>query len=344
MTDERLALNNVKAYYRQLRGVEEFLVKAVDGVTLNIFDDEIVGIVGESGCGKSTLAKAMMMNMIPPLEYFGGRITLTTSDNEVIDLTRIKDRKEIKRRVWGKHIALVPQDALNALMPTIKIKKIAYDILKSNYKGISLKDSLKMAKERLQELDLPERIVNMYPFELSGGMQQRTVLALATLLKPELLIVDEPTSSLDVLTQKVVLKTLLTLKKRKFVRSIVFITHDIATVRQVADRIAVMYAGKILEVADTEMLIRNSLHPYTVGLINSVASIEPEVRARGLSYIPGQPPDLIEPPKGCRFSDRCPKRMEMCDIEEPKLIECKNRLVACWLYSEGGNYEKAASL
>ncbi|WP_232460916.1 ABC transporter ATP-binding protein [Thermococcus gorgonarius] len=333
--NKRMVLENLRAYYRQLKGTTEYLVKAVDGVNLEIYEGDILGLVGESGCGKSTLAKTMMMDLTPPLQYMGGKLQIISRDGAVFDITQFKSKDQVKRTLWGKHIAYVPQDALNALMPTIKIKKIAYDVLRSNESGITFQEAVKKAKERLTELDLPDYVTELYPFQLSGGMRQRAVLAMATLLNPEILIVDEPTSALDVTTQKIVLKSLLKLRKLELVDSIVFITHDISTVRQIANRIAVMYAGKIVEVGPTESIIKDPLHPYTKALIESVASIEPEGREKGISYIPGQPPNLINPPTGCRFHPRCPYAMEICRKEEPELVKINESLVACWLYKGG---------
>lgn len=331
--EPRMILRDVRAYYRQLKGTKEYQVRAVDKVNLEIYKGDIIGLVGESGCGKSTLARVMMINLSPPLEYVGGELELITRDNRRFRVTDFKSKDEVKRTVWGRHIAYVPQDALNALMPTLKIKRIAYDVLRSHKEDITMKEAVETAKERLKELDLPEYVVELYPFQLSGGMRQRAVLAMATLLNPEILVVDEPTSALDVTTQKIVLKSLLKLRKLGLVDSIIFITHDISTVRQIANRIAVMYAGKIMEVGDTDSIIHDPLHPYTEGLIGSVASIEPEGREKGISYIPGQPPNLIEPPQGCRFHPRCPYAMDVCRKEEPAFIEVKpGREVACWLH------------
>lgn len=331
---KRLELRNVKAYYRLLIKNMEVYVKAVDGVSLEIRKGEILGLVGESGCGKSTLARVMLMNINPPLFFKGGSVILYTRSGKSLELSKLH-KKELKYKVWGTHISIIPQEAMSALMPTLKIKKIAYDVLHSHNPDITLEETTSILTKRLAELGLPGYVVDRYPFELSGGMAQRTVIAISTLLNPEILIVDEPTSALDVSTQKLVIKTLWSLAAKGIVDSMIFITHDISIVRQIANRIAVMYAGKIMEVAPTEDIIFKPLHPYTKGLIESIVSLEPEVRKRGLRYIPGQPPNLINPPQGCRFVNRCLFAMDICRNREPPLMEISNgRLAACWLYAK----------
>jgi peptide/nickel transport system ATP-binding protein len=259
---------------------------------------------------------------------------LKTRKGKELDLTKMS-RDELKTMIWGRHISIIPQEAMSALMPTLKIKKVAYDVLRSHDPNISMKEAVNMLRKRLEELGLPGNVVNRYPFELSGGMAQRAVIAISTLLNPELLIVDEPTSALDVFTQKLVIKTLWDLVRKEIIDSMVFISHDISVVRQIASRIAVMYAGKLAEESPTEDIMRGPLHPYTSGLIDSILSLEPEVRKRGIRYIPGQPPNLINPPHGCRFADRCPFVTDRCRREEPPFIEVEGgRRVACWLYEK----------
>jgi len=326
-----LVLEDVKAYYRQVIGPWKRIIKAVDGVSLKIYEREIVGIVGESGCGKSTLVNVMMMNIRPPLMLIGGSVRLYTSKG-VINLEKY-DRNYIKSNIWGKEIAMVPQSALNALMPTLKIKQIVYDAFRSHIPDIKMEKVVELMRNRFRELGLPEIAIDMYPFELSGGMRQRAVIAVSTLLNPRLLIVDEPTSALDVVTQKAVIKTFKDVFEKEIIKSLVFVSHDIATVRQIATRIVVMYAGKIVEDSPADDIINKPLHPYSEGLIGSVLTPEEEVRKRGIRYIPGQPPDLSNPPLGCRFHPRCPYAMDICRREEPPLIQVESgRFVSCWLY------------
>ncbi|MEM1929105.1 MAG: ABC transporter ATP-binding protein [Thermofilaceae archaeon] len=317
-----LQAEDVKAYYVTRAGT----VRAVDGVNLEVDSDTVLGVAGESGCGKSTLINVLMMNVRPPLRFLGGKVVLnglTISEME---------RERLKRDVWGKLVALVPQAALNALMPTMRVRDFVIDVVRE-HQELPEKEIVDMARKRFEELGLPPSALDLYPHELSGGMRQRAVIAVATLLNPKLLLADEVTSALDVSTQRQVLELLMNLRRRRFISSIVFVTHDIAVLRQIADEIAIMYAGKIVEKAPTEDIILDPLHPYTAALVNSVLTPEPEVRRKGLSYLPGEPPSLINPPPGCRFHPRCPKAMSICSKEEPKLVKASGgRMVACHLY------------
>lgn len=322
-----LELKGVKAYYV----IEKNFVKAVDGVSLEI-RDEIVGIVGESGSGKSTLSNVMLMSIKRPLTFVEGSVKLYTNGTD-LDLTKL-NREELQKKIWGKETSIIPQSAMNALMPTKRIRNYILDVIKSHFDEVDEKEVISKAMDRFEEVGISRDFINRYPFELSGGMKQRAVIAVATLLNPRLLIADEPTSALDVATQKMVLKTIKELKDKKIVKSIVFITHDIATVRQIADRMVVMYAGKIVEEGSIDEIVNEPLHPYTKGLLFSVVTPEPEVKRRGITYIPGTPPNLINPPLGCRFHPRCPNRMEICDKEEPLLKNINQRRVACFLYDK----------
>ncbi|AAD35122.1 peptide ABC transporter ATPase [Thermotoga maritima MSB8] len=327
MKEILLKAENVRAYYK----LEKVSVKAVDGLSFEILEDEVIGVVGESGCGKTTLSNVIFMNMVKPLTLVDGKIFLRVN-GEFVELSSMT-RDEVKRKFWGKEITIIPQAAMNALMPTIRMEKYVRHLAESH--GIDEEELLDKARRRFEEVGLDPLWIKRYPFELSGGMRQRAVIAIATILNPSLLIADEPTSALDVVNQKVLLKVLMQMKRQGIVKSIIFITHDIATVRQIADRMIIMYAGKIVEFAPVESLLEKPLHPYTQGLFNSVLTPEPEVKKRGITTIPGAPPNLINPPSGCRFHPRCPHAMDVCKEKEPPLTEIEpGRRVACWLYME----------
>jgi len=322
-----MRIENAKAYYK----LEKVSVRAVDGVSFEIFEDEVIGVVGESGCGKTTLSNLISMNILKPLTLVEGKVFMKI--NGKFEEISSMSREEVKKKLWGKEITIVPQSAMNALMPTIRMAKYVEHLAQSH--ELNGKELLRKAEKRFEEVGLNPLWLKRYPFELSGGMRQRAVIAIATILNPKLLIADEPTSALDVVNQKVFLKVLMQLKRMGVVRSIIFITHDIATVRQIADRMIVMYAGKIVEISTMEKILQKPLHPYTKGLFNSVLTPEPEVRKRGISVIPGAPPNLINPPSGCRFHPRCPHVMEVCKEREPELREVEEgSKVACFLYSE----------
>lgn len=327
MKEILLKAENVRAYYK----LEKVSVKAVDGLSFEILEDEVIGVVGESGCGKTTLSNVIFMNMVKPLTLVDGKIFLRVN-GEFVEISSMT-RDEVKRKFWGKEITIIPQAAMNALMPTIRMEKYVRHLAESH--GIDEEELLEKARRRFEEVGLDPLWIKRYPFELSGGMRQRAVIAIATILNPSLLIADEPTSALDVVNQKVLLKVLMQMKRQGIVKSIIFITHDIATVRQIADRMIIMYAGKIVEFAPVESLLEKPLHPYTQGLFNSVLTPEPEVKKRGITSIPGAPPNLINPPSGCRFHPRCPHAMDVCKEKEPPLTEIEpGRRVACWLYME----------
>ncbi|MCS7111492.1 MAG: ABC transporter ATP-binding protein, partial [Ignisphaera sp.] len=321
-----LEVKNLKAYYFTRGGT----VRAIDGVDLYIDRKAIIGIVGESGCGKSTLARVLSIDVVPPLKIVSGEITI-----EGMNVSAMP-HSEVKKQIAGIKVALIPQSAMNALVPTARIKDFIKDVVKEKL-NYSTKEILKLAKERFEELNLPPTALDMYPFELSGGMRQRALIAIATLLNPTLLIADEPTSALDVSTQKMVLETLFNIYKRNLVKTILFISHDIATVRQIAETIIVMYAGKIVEIGPVRQLISEPFHPYSRGLLFSILTPEPQIKERvekvDTFILKGEPPSLINPPPGCRFHPRCPYAMDVCRREEPPIIEVgKDRLVSCWLY------------
>ena len=314
-------VSDLRAYYTTRSGQD---VKAVDGVSLTVHDGEVVGIAGESGCGKSTLASVFALTAQPPLRVVGGSLGFDGRTVETADLRKAP-------RDWrGKQVALLPQRSLNSLNPTARIRDLAYDVIRAHEPKVSRREALDRARERLEQLSLPPRVADSYPHQLSGGMRQRVVTVVSTLLNPQVLIADEPSSALDVSSQKALVHLLQELMQQRFITRIVFITHDLPLLSNVADRIAVMYAGKIVEIGPTDQIIHRPEHPYTQALIASTLDPSPEVRRRRIEGLPGAPPDLRNPPVGCRFHPRCRYAMEICSREEPPNVGDAEHFAACW--------------
>jgi peptide/nickel transport system ATP-binding protein len=319
-----LRAENIKAYYKLLDGD----VKAVDDVTFSLEAGEILGIAGESGCGKSTLAATLSTVILPPLKLIGGRLIIEDGKN-IFELQERTLRMEIR----GKYLALIPQSAMNALNPTKKIKDLVIDAIRAHQPRMPKEEILKISKKLFEEVGLLPRVLESYFFELSGGMKQRSVIAISSLLNPKVLVADEPTAALDVSTQKIVLNLLVSLKEKRIAQSIIFITHDVAVLRQITDRIMVMYAGMIVEVGDTEDVVFKPLHPYTQGLISTVIVPEPDIKEKVLTGIPGAPPNLKNPPSGCRFHPRCKFVMPECEKKVPPRVSKNGKIILCWLYA-----------
>jgi peptide/nickel transport system ATP-binding protein len=311
-----LIIDNLRTYYQTLKGD----VKALDGATFSIADGEIMGLAGESGCGKTTLGKSLIL-LTPPLKYVEGNVILDDEELPIWDVAGMN-------RFRYKNISLIPQFAMSAMNPTRKIGKMTSELLESRQE--SFKELLPEFKRRLDLVELSHDVLEMYPIELSGGMKQRMVMVLSTLLNPSLLIADEITSALDVASQKAVSDMLVEFRDREFVKSMIVITHDISICYQISDTIMIMYAGKMAEKAPTEEIIYNPKHPYTKLLISSLPEIGVKYTEKKLTGIPGNPPLLLDPPSGCRFCERCPVAFEKC-LEEPPFIEVKqDHFVACW--------------
>jgi peptide/nickel transport system ATP-binding protein len=319
-------------------------VRAVDGVSFDLVRGETLGIVGESGCGKTTLGVALLNMPTPPGRITGGQIVV-----EGIDIVPLSD-KEIRKSVRWEKISMVFQGAMNCLTPVYPVGRQMMETLQ-RHKPMPRGQAAGIITRYLGLVGLPADIARRYPHELSGGMKQRVVIATALFLEPRVVILDEPTTALDVIVQAQIINVIKELKRRLDL-SLIFITHDLATEAEVADRILVMYAGRVAEIAANEQLygtpvardgeaqpgpgaagrLRN--HPYTKRLLAATPRLHEKVSE--LAFIPGTPPDLLEPPKGCRFHPRCELAFDRCRQEEPPLFEIQpGHLAACWRCAHG---------
>jgi peptide/nickel transport system ATP-binding protein len=314
-------IKNVRAYYAAAPDPD---VKAVDDVSLTIGQGEVLGIAGESGCGKSTLASVIALTARPPLYIKSGEMELAG------DVVQLAGARSVPADWYGTKVALLPQRALNSLNPTARVRDFVVDVMRAHDRALRPQDAVDTARERLEQLSLPPRVLDSYAHQLSGGMRQRVVAVISTLLNPNLLIADEPTSALDVSSQKQLVLLLKLLLERGFIKRVAFITHDLPMLSNVADRIAVMYAGKLVEIGPTAQIVEHPTHPYTAALINATLDPAPEVREHRLQGIQGAPPDLSYPPPGCRFHPRCPLALEICSREEPPQIGRPDCFAACW--------------
>jgi peptide/nickel transport system ATP-binding protein len=311
-----LRVDDLRVHYATVRGD----VKALDGATFEIADGEIMGLAGESGCGKSTLAWSLI-RLDGRMRHVGGRVEL---DGQELPLGNTNAMNKFRFH----DVSIVPQFAQSALNPTRKVGRIAEDLLES--RGVKHEVVFPELRRRLDLVGLSQDVLDRYPIELSGGMKQRTVLVLSTLLNPSLLIADEVTSALDVSSQRAVAEMLVEFREHNFVKSMIVVTHDLAVLYQIADTILVMYAGRLAEKGPAESIIADPKHPYTRLLVSSLPESGVRYAKKRLKGIPGRPPSLLDPPAGCRFRHRCPLAFEKC-VEQPPFVEIEpGRRVACW--------------
>ena len=318
MTDVLVSIRNLDVHYYTRMGV----VKALDQVSLNIERGQLIGLVGESGCGKSTLGFSILRLIPPPGRIVAGSIIF--DGEELLD----KDAESM-RHVRGKRISMIFQDPMTSLNPLQRIGDHLVETI-TTHESVSKEEAWKRAEELVDRLGISPSRLNEYPHQFSGGMRQRVMISLALALDSDLIIADEPTTSLDVIVEAQILDLLKELKAA-YSMTLMLITHNMGIVAELVDRVAVMYAAKIVEVADALDLFGNPLHPYTQGLLKSIPNIK--LLDQEFEIMKGSPPDLIDPPTGCRFHPRCPYVMDICSEIDPPMKNVENgTMVACHLY------------
>jgi peptide/nickel transport system ATP-binding protein len=307
-----ISVENLKTQYKAENGI----VHAVDDVSFSLENGESIGIAGESACGKSTLGLSIMRIVQ------GGKIVSGDIILEGKSILKMSESEFAKNVRW-KDISMVFQGAMNSLDPVFTVEEQFIEVLKQHHFDVDYKQRM---SEIVNSVGLTKEVLKKYPHELSGGMKQRIVIAMALLLKPKFVIADEPTTALDVLVQAQIINLLKKLKKEGM--SIMLITHDLAIISEIAEKIGIMYAGKMVEFGNASEVYKNPKHPYTQGLLKSIPRLKGE---KVVSYIKGAPPSLIQSPQGCRFYDRCPQAMEKCKEDPPK-FKTDSGYVLCWLY------------
>jgi oligopeptide/dipeptide ABC transporter ATP-binding protein len=317
--NEILRVDDLRIYYKSVWG--EY--KVVDGVSFSVYRGEIFGIAGESGCGKSTLVEGILRLVKPPGYIASGKVIF-----EGTNLLELEE-KEMRNIRWSK-LSYIPQGSMNALNPVLKIEEQMIDAV-IDHSNLPREKCRELAEEALRAVGLPIEVLNMYPYELSGGMRQRVIIATAIALKPSLVVADEPITALDVVMARMVLDTLAMLKE-KYNMTVIFVSHDMAAHAELVDRLAVMYAGKIVEIGDVYKIFADPLHPYTRGLSEAI----PKLSRNPIKPIPGLAPSPLNWPSGCRFHPRCPFATEKCKKEAPELVEIEpGRFVACHIVGGG---------
>ncbi len=316
-----LELRNVSVGYESSHGI----VQAVRNVSLKIYPNTIVGLIGESGSGKSTMANAIMNLLKNNARLLEGEVIV--QGENVYDMSN----KALRKFRWNR-MSMVFQSAMNALNPVLTVEQQIADVFKYHRPNMSRKDVHNKAVELMQLVSIDPKHLRSYPHELSGGMRQRVVIAIAVALEPDLVIMDEPTTALDVVVQKSILDKIKELQKDKGF-AVLFISHDFSLVAELAQKVAIMYAGRLIEMTDsTELNLEQRHHPYTEGLLRAIPELTSETVT--IEGIPGNPPDLINLPTGCAYHPRCKYAMESCKTKMPEQRDVEGRLIACHLYEK----------
>ena len=320
--DKLVAVKDLSVTYQTRIGP----VSAVDHVSFDIYKGEILGLVGESGCGKSTLGKALLRMIDPPGEISNGEIVFEDKDIMQYDDKQMRDFR-------GRKSSMIFQDPMTSLNPVQRVDQHLIETIQVHEKDVSSTSALEMAAKMIKRLGIGEDRMISYPHQLSGGMRQRVMTGIGLILNANLIVADEATTSLDVIVEAKLADQLREIRD-EFGISLLMITHNIALVAEMADRIAVMYAGHMVEIGDIFDVFESPMHPYTKGLLGSVPNIRFNA-SEELYKMPGEPPNLTRPPEGCRFHPRCPKAMPICSRIEPSMIEVEpKRFIHCWLYQD----------
>lgn len=318
MTNNLLRVEDLVLYYRTSKGI----VRAVDGVSFDLGVKQALAVIGESGCGKSSLVRAILRLLPRNVAAYEGKVFVEGTD--IMALNEERFRREVR---WVK-VSLVPQAAMNSLNPVLKIgEQIAEPLIMHSFVGKEA--AMDRAREIMREVGVPLDFLQRYAFELSGGMRQRAAIAMALVTNPPLILLDEPTSALDVLTQANIMNTLKSIKWESK-RSFIFISHDVGACSELADKVAVMYGGQLVEISDAEVFYRQPMHPYSQMLMASIPKLHEEKRP---VFIPGQPARLIDPGTECRFASRCPRRSSVCEQSPPVIEKDIGHKVKCWIYA-----------
>jgi peptide/nickel transport system ATP-binding protein len=320
-----IRIKNISTFYNTVQGT----VKAVEDVSFDIFDNEIVGIAGESGCGKTTLMKTIYGNVESPMYIADGAVELEVDE---MGEKKVISNQEI-HRYWWEYISYIPQASMSVMNPVVRIKDQFLDsFLQRDVRSIGKQALIDRMALYLQELELPPEVLNSYPHQLSGGMRQRVIVAMATFVHPKFVLADEPTTALDVVIQRGILTMLMKLQDQ-LQNTFIIVSHDMGVHYQITDRMVIMYAGKVAEIAPTQEIFDRPLHPYTEMLINALPRMGDDEERVGIR---GRPPSLLNPPSGCRFADRCYLAIDRCRQVEPALIELEPGHFAACIRREPG--------
>ncbi len=320
MSNPVLDVRNLTTHYFTRKGE----VQALDDASFQLARGESMGVAGESGCGKSTMAFSLINQVQPPGRVVSGEVNINGINT--VELSETETRQKVR---WER-ISMVFQGAMDILTPVYTVGHQMKEPL-HHHKGITGKEAREKCEEYLGEVGLDKEIFTRYPHELSGGQKQRVIIAMSLLLEPDVLIADEPTTSLDVVVEAQIMNLLKRLKKELGI-SMIFITHDLSILSEVSNKLSIMYAGKFAELGNAEKIYNNPKHPYTEKLLASIPRLHKDVKR--LERIPGAPPNLVNPPSGCRFHPRCPYAEEVCQEEVPELKEVEGRKVACHFAGE----------